>query len=445
VNLTTATLYSSGYNSNYFALSHGSASIPIPTYVLHTGTNLLTVNYLPDAASQAIYQGQTGSATVMVTPPPAAAPPQFSPPAGTYSSAQTVTFTDTTPGATMYYTVDGSDPTTGSAVYSAPIVVTSTETIKAIAAGSGYTASSVSSVSYTIVSPSPKPFVSSLSPALTSAGSQGFALTVKGSGFSQGSVIFWGTTSLATQFVSSSQLVAQVPAADTVTARIIPISVQTPAPGGAASNALQFEIDSATTGSSTAPVFTTATATISAGSTATYPVTLPSTASSVSAICLNLPAGATCSYSAASGALTINTQSTTPTGTYTVTVVFTETEPSAATAIVLVPILLLPFACLQRKASSKGLFFTILLGVLLLVPAACVVACGGSSGATQTPPTVTQQVTSSATVSLTVHESTFGGPFSARRCHRVSGASWPIWCIENGQPKMDWRFRRDEV
>jgi hypothetical protein len=32
-----------------------------------------------------------------------------------------------------------------------------------------------------------------------------------------------------------------------------------------------------------------------------------------------------------------------PTGTYQVTVVFTETEPGAATAIVLLPILLLPF------------------------------------------------------------------------------------------------------
>src|SRR5271165_5417839 len=36
----------------------------------------------------------------------AAATPVFSPPSGTYSSAQTVTISDSTPGATIYYTTD---------------------------------------------------------------------------------------------------------------------------------------------------------------------------------------------------------------------------------------------------------------------------------------------------------------------------------------------------
>jgi hypothetical protein len=70
-------LIRSGYSSGYFALSQGSAIIPIPTYFLHTGTNLLTVTYVPYAASQSLYEGQSGSATVVVTPPPATAPPQF--------------------------------------------------------------------------------------------------------------------------------------------------------------------------------------------------------------------------------------------------------------------------------------------------------------------------------------------------------------------------------
>jgi hypothetical protein len=116
---------------------------------------------------------------------------------------------------------------------------------------------------------------------------------------------------------------------------------------------------------------------------------------------------ATCSYSAASGAITINTLCITPAGTYTLTVVFTETEPGVAAAAALLPILLLPFARARRKISSWRLCFTLMLGVLLLVPAACVTACGGSSGSTQTPPTVTQQVASSATVRLTVQLSSF--------------------------------------
>jgi hypothetical protein len=402
VNLTTDTVYSSGYSSDYFALSQGSATIPVPTYFLHTGPNLLTVNYLPDAASQSIYEGQNGSATVVVAPPPAAAPPQFSPPAGAYSTSQTVTFTDTTPASTMYYTLDGSDPTSGSAAYNGPIAVTATETVKAIAMANGYAASGISIASYTIGVPTSKPVLVSLSPAFTSAGSQGFALTVNGSGFAANSVVSWGKTPLATQFVNGNQIVAQVPASDDANAGIIPITVQTSTSGGVVSNVLQFEMDSATPGSTSSPVFSSPAATIAAGHTATYPVVLPSTATNVSAICLNLPAGATCSYSATSKTVTVSTLSTTPAGAYTVTVVFTETESGVATAVTLLPILLLPFACTQRKMSSRRLCCTVLLGFLLLVPAACISACGGSSAPTQTPSVVTHQMTSSATVSLTV-------------------------------------------
>lgn len=60
--------------------------------------------------------------------PLVAAEPTFSPAAGTYTSAQTVTINDTTPGATIYYTTDGTKPTPRSAVYAAPINVTANKT-----------------------------------------------------------------------------------------------------------------------------------------------------------------------------------------------------------------------------------------------------------------------------------------------------------------------------
>ena len=79
--------------------------------------------------------------------------PTFSPVAGTYSATQNVTISTSTSGATIYYTLDGSTPTTGSAVYSSVISVASSETIKALAVASGFTNSSIASAAYTIMSP----------------------------------------------------------------------------------------------------------------------------------------------------------------------------------------------------------------------------------------------------------------------------------------------------
>jgi hypothetical protein len=55
----------------------------------------------------------------------------FTPPAGTYSSAQTVTSGDSVTGAAIYYTTDGSTPTTASTPYAGAITVSSTETLSA--------------------------------------------------------------------------------------------------------------------------------------------------------------------------------------------------------------------------------------------------------------------------------------------------------------------------
>lgn len=76
--------------------------------------------------------------------------PTFSPVAGTYSAAQNVTISDSTAGATIYYTTDGSVPTTGSKQYSAPLAISSTTTVSAIAIASGYTSSATATATYTI-------------------------------------------------------------------------------------------------------------------------------------------------------------------------------------------------------------------------------------------------------------------------------------------------------
>ncbi len=82
-----------------------------------------------------------------------AATPTFSPDTGTYTSSQSVTISCTTSGATIYYTTDGTTPTSSSTLYSSAVTISSTTTLKAIAAASGYTDSEVASATYTMQIP----------------------------------------------------------------------------------------------------------------------------------------------------------------------------------------------------------------------------------------------------------------------------------------------------
>ena len=71
---------------------------------------------------------------------PTVAPPVISPPGATFTGSLPVTITDTTPGAQIYYTTDGSTPTYSSTLYNSTsgMSVTSNETITAIASATGY-------------------------------------------------------------------------------------------------------------------------------------------------------------------------------------------------------------------------------------------------------------------------------------------------------------------
>ena len=81
------------------------------------------------------------------------ATPTFSPAEGSFTTAQYVTISCATEGATIYYTVDGSEPTANSAVYSSAIYVTETTTVKAMGVMSGLQNSPVASATYTILTP----------------------------------------------------------------------------------------------------------------------------------------------------------------------------------------------------------------------------------------------------------------------------------------------------
>jgi hypothetical protein len=226
-----------------------------------------------------------------------------------------------------------------------------------------------------------------MSPAFTTAGGPALSLTINGSGFTSGSTIYWGSAPLTTTYVNANQLIGQMNATEIAAAGITPISVQTPAPGGSISDELQFEVDSG--GSGASPAFTTTTATVTAGLTATYPVTLPSSATNRTASCLNLPSAASCSATASS----------TPSGTYQITAVFHETLPGSASAVAFGAFLTLPLAAFRKKQTRKHVgvlaWITLVLSILTLS------SCGGGSHSSGTP-TQTHQVTSSGVLTLIV-------------------------------------------
>jgi len=91
----------------------------------------------------------------------AAAAPTFSPVGGIYTSAQPVTISEATNGAQVYYTTDGTTPTTSSTLYTGgSITVASNQTLNAIAVATGYNNSSVASATYTINYPVATPVIS---------------------------------------------------------------------------------------------------------------------------------------------------------------------------------------------------------------------------------------------------------------------------------------------
>ncbi len=96
------------------------------------------------------YTDVVRSAQVTVTTLNLVATPSFSPAGGSYTSAQNVSLSSATSGAEIRYTIDGSPPTATSTLYTGPITVSSSTTIKAIARQSGLTDSAVATATYII-------------------------------------------------------------------------------------------------------------------------------------------------------------------------------------------------------------------------------------------------------------------------------------------------------
>ena len=120
-----------------------SSPVCPPSIAVQSMATLMAVALAPNYTLSA-------PAAASYTIAPLAATPTFSPVGGTYLTAQTVTISDATSGAAIYYTTHGTAPSTESAQYTAPITVSTTGTLEAIAVAAGYTNSMAASATYTI-------------------------------------------------------------------------------------------------------------------------------------------------------------------------------------------------------------------------------------------------------------------------------------------------------
>ncbi len=130
------------------------------------------------------------------------ATPTASPVGSSSSSTVSVTLTSTTTSATIYYTTDGSIPTTSSTQYSVPISISSSAVLKAVAVKDGYTNSDVMEESYTIfgqvIAPTASPGGSNSSSTISvvlSSGTSDSAIyyTIDGSTPTQSSTQYTGS------------------------------------------------------------------------------------------------------------------------------------------------------------------------------------------------------------------------------------------------------------
>jgi len=89
-----------------------------------------------------------------------AAAPVITPDGGTFTAGQSVSLSTSSSGAQIYYTLDGSTPTPASTLYTGPISITTDTEVSAIASGSGYVQSAISSANFTFSSETPQVAIS---------------------------------------------------------------------------------------------------------------------------------------------------------------------------------------------------------------------------------------------------------------------------------------------
>ncbi len=223
VPLTVKTIAFAGVNRADFSQTNTcAAAIPV------AGSCTISVVFNPAgmfARAASLTFGTTDPAKLQVTVAltgtgtQPAATPSFSLAGGTYNSPQSLVLTDTTPGATIYYTTNGATPTTASSRYTAAITINSTETVKAVAIATGYTLSAVGTKSYTY-----NPLPAAAAPIFSlAAGTYHTPQTLMLTDTTTGATIYY-TTNGTTPTTASTRYTAAITVASTETVQAVAIA-----------------------------------------------------------------------------------------------------------------------------------------------------------------------------------------------------------------------------
>ena len=386
---------------------------------ISTGSNIST-GFLP-----------VGIYTVVAAP--AAATPVISPSGGTFTSAPSVTITDATTGASIYYTTDGTAPTTSSTLYSTAFTVSQSETVTAMASASGYSQSAPASAVFTItvappaISVTPTTTVAFGSVAVGSSASQNFTVQNTGGG------TLTGTASVAAPFsiASGGSYSLTAGASQTVTVKFSPTVAQSYSQsvtftGGAGASRTVTGTGTAAPAISVSPTTTVAFGSVAVGSSSTQNFTVQNTGggtlTGTASVAAPFSIASGGSYSLAAGATQTVTVKFSPTvaQSYSQSVTFTggagasrtvTGTGTAASAISVSPTTTVAFGSVAVGSSSTQNFTVQNTGGGTLTGTASVaapfsIASGGSfsltAGASQTvtvkfSPTVAQSYSQSVT------------------------------------------------
>jgi malectin (di-glucose binding ER protein)/chitobiase/beta-hexosaminidase-like protein len=294
-----------------------------PPTVTGSGPSTLTVSTTSSVANGTYPLTITGtSGTTTHTAPlsliiqQAVATPTFSPGAGTYGAAQSVTINDTTSGASIFYTTNGTPPSTSSIPYNnVAIPVNSTETIEAIAVATGFSQSAAGSALYTILQPAATPTFSPV------AGTYATAQNVTLSDTTSGASIFYTTDGTMPSTSSTLYNNVAIPVSSSETIRAIATATGF---GQSAVGSAAYVI-SAPPSPDFSVSATPASQSVTTGASATYTVTIGSLngfGGVVTPSLSGLPTGATPSFNpstvtgSGTSTLTITTTTAMPSGTY---------------------------------------------------------------------------------------------------------------------------------